>query len=201
MATKSKCDKYDRAINYLKSHPDEIYDAWDDSLHKAHSPFAHCTPSGHMDFVAHGRCGCLTEIRGGTKVGWTPELTDEIRNDGRIPSSPQGITVDDLPVFAEWQRRLDKELRKKKAEVKTWHLPSGATGGVAAATHPTQGGHARIIPAIHVIFIHKAAEFAFAGQGVTQVEARELDLTGFEDFQLFREPLIEGTMVPIFQGA
>jgi hypothetical protein len=39
-------------------------------------------------------------------------LTKAIRADARIPEGPQWITVNDLPVFAEWQRRLDKELKR-----------------------------------------------------------------------------------------
>ena len=44
----------------------------------------------------------------------TPELTKAIRKDPRIPKLPKNITVADLPVFAEWQRRLDKEIRGVK---------------------------------------------------------------------------------------
>lgn len=38
-------------------------------------------------------------------------LTDEIRQDTRIPWNSKNIKVSDLPVFAEWQRRLDWQLR------------------------------------------------------------------------------------------
>lgn len=54
--------------------------------------------------------GCLTQIRGGGFVATRPELTEAIKADGRIPTSGEDVTVNDLPVFAEWQRKLDKEL-------------------------------------------------------------------------------------------
>lgn len=38
-------------------------------------------------------------------------LTHEIQNDQRIPSNPEKITVADLPVFAEWQRKFDQLIR------------------------------------------------------------------------------------------
>lgn len=53
-------------------------------------------------------CGCLTQIRSNTlKLGPTPELTAAIRADQRIPLSPIQITKESLPVFAEWQRKID----------------------------------------------------------------------------------------------
>ena len=66
------------------------------------------------------KCGCLTQIR---FDGWTSRpvdrpravigfdaLTEEIRTDERIPVNVDGVTRDDLLVFAAWQRRLDAEL-------------------------------------------------------------------------------------------
>lgn len=55
-------------------------------------------------------CGCLTQVRGGEDgpLG-RDDLTAEIRSDKRIPSDPVKITKRSLPVFAEWQRRLDQE--------------------------------------------------------------------------------------------
>ncbi len=94
-------DKYDEAIDYLTESPDEILDAWDEALyHSAGDLFRYCG-DGY-------RCGCLTQVKAGQYEAATPELTTEIRADHRIPSDPESITVLDLPVFAEWQRRMDK---------------------------------------------------------------------------------------------
>jgi hypothetical protein len=91
-------DKYDEAIAYLTQHPEEIYDAWNERyLHL----FDRCG--------LRSTCGCLTQVKYEHKQAQTPALTAAIRADDRIPEAEK-ITVDDLPVFAEWQRRLDKEL-------------------------------------------------------------------------------------------
>jgi hypothetical protein len=101
-------DKYDMAVEYLTEHPDEIYDAWGNPfLHKGGCLFQFCNANGYNAII----CGCLTQIRRGGYAAETEELTEEIRNDERIPSSALDIRAEHLPVFAEWQRRLDKELR------------------------------------------------------------------------------------------
>ncbi len=59
-------------------------------------------------------CGCLTQIHDDPdRYGaWTPELTKEIVADDRIPTQP-GITPENLPVFAEWQRKVDAALNRE----------------------------------------------------------------------------------------
>lgn len=107
-------DKYDEAIAYLTEHPDAIHTAWfSPRLHRAGCLFQFCTPDG-----AKGRrsdtlmCGCLTQVHGrGCNVAWTDELTEAIEQDNRLPACIDDVQVDDLPVFAEWQRRLDREIR------------------------------------------------------------------------------------------
>jgi len=77
--------------------------------------FLFVTPTGHTyDSERSDKlpCGCLTMIRRGHKYAWTDELTKEIRSDERIPDADFDITPEHLPVFAEWQRRLDKEIRQ-----------------------------------------------------------------------------------------
>ena len=92
-------DKYDRAIDWLREHPDRFLDAW-----------GLTTPAACLfDFVKMG-CGCLTQVRSGIRRAPTDELTDRIRADDRIPRQPEDITIGSLPVFAEWQRRLDRAL-------------------------------------------------------------------------------------------
>ena len=104
-------DKYDEAVEYLKDHPDNIREAW-------------INPAGEMGgclfgFVSGSRrtgrvdgqsVGCLTTIVLGIDVAETEGLTVAIRADDRLPDSDLGITVELLPVFAEWQRRIDLEL-------------------------------------------------------------------------------------------
>jgi hypothetical protein len=102
-------DQYDKAVAYLTKHPDKIIYAWEN-------------PDGELggrlfQFMGttdgYGEsCGCLTQVKSGIRRAKTPALTKAIRADARIPEGPQWITVNDLPVFAEWQRRLDKELKR-----------------------------------------------------------------------------------------
>lgn len=102
-------DKYDEAIEYLTKYPEEIAHAWSGG-HTAECLFDLAGRSSDGDY------GCLTMIRGCDK--WeaeTPELTQQIRDDHRIPKWGHSITVADLPVFAEWQRRLDRELNRTKS--------------------------------------------------------------------------------------
>lgn len=107
-------DKYDAAIAYLTAYPSEIARAWAMvSTHPAGCLFAFCGRTGSADDKdEEGRrfCGCLTQVRNGDHA-YTPALTAAIRADARIPGNDQQITIESLPVFAEWQRRLDREIR------------------------------------------------------------------------------------------
>lgn len=122
-------DKYDEAIDAfyrLESQigwKDAVALAWDvpdkhteteDSI-AAHALFQYATPDGEHRFrqdVFRG-CGCLTMIRASANscVAWTNALTNEISADIRLPRSPSRIEPHHLPIFAEWQRRLDAEIR------------------------------------------------------------------------------------------
>lgn len=101
-------DKYDKAIAYLTDHPDEIEKAWFDKDWNGEVHPHHC-----LFNRTHPDCGCLTQIRAGFSWGPNKKLTAEIESDERIPKGVEKITVADLPVFAEWQRRLDKELNRE----------------------------------------------------------------------------------------
>lgn len=82
--------------------------------------FAFATP----DRRGYANCGCLTQIRNGgldNCEAWTRELTNQIHADERIPANMDafGGEFDEmteferfkaLQPFAEWQRRIDKEL-------------------------------------------------------------------------------------------
>jgi hypothetical protein len=107
-------DQYDHAIDYLMRHPEEILEAWRNCLtHPAGClfRFAHTAMCGSAwQSCTHG---CLTMIRSNTFYKHdapTPVLTDAIRADTRIPCSASDIRLHHLPAFAEWQRRLDREV-------------------------------------------------------------------------------------------
>jgi hypothetical protein len=107
-------DKYDEAIaELLQDNPsrptfeERVVDAW--NYPKKRGPGALFQPCGQM-----GACGCLTQIvsremnfDGAPYAAVTPELTEAILADDRIPPTPHDITPEDLPVFAEWQRKID----------------------------------------------------------------------------------------------
>lgn len=96
-------DKYDEAIQSLTRQPGLIRHAWN---------FPTTTPEGCLfDYCGEG---CLTQVKGGGAKAFTQELTEQIKADRRIPGHPFDIKVTDLAVFAEWQRKIDKEYRTKE---------------------------------------------------------------------------------------
>jgi MoxR-like ATPase len=108
-----KRDKYDDQIEAIRSvSPRErkalIYAEW--TLGK--DLFAYAGTLDKFTRTEEGLpCGCLTMIRSDEGfVAQTSALTKAIKADTRIPDDPEKITLRHLPVFAEWQRRLDKEL-------------------------------------------------------------------------------------------
>ena len=116
-------DKYDKAVKYLERHPEEINEAWGSPTTYDRSKGDHI--AGCLFMIAGNEnthnCGCLTQVRGSTvSVALTPALTKAIRKDKRIPKSPDLITVEDLPVFAEWQRKIDKEIKNIKSKPIRW---------------------------------------------------------------------------------
>lgn len=120
-------DKYDKAIALLAQAPDfkkEVYQAWNEpSSHRAGCLFTVVTDDSAKTHFREDRlqCGCLTQIRqdrykeintvDGPWVALTDDLTERIRKDDRIPDDPKQIeTVEQLQIFAEWQRIIDREL-------------------------------------------------------------------------------------------
>ena len=111
-------DKYDEAVAYLTENPQHIRRDWcrggavqrlgADQTGVGPLLFMYASEGGELH-----NCGCLTMIRGSGEVAQTEELTRQIREDERIPMCVDEITVESLPVFAEWQRRLDKELGRE----------------------------------------------------------------------------------------
>lgn len=132
-------DKYDRAIEYLTEHPDQIVKAWahdcaagdepellDGELYPPnwtgrlfdvasdHKMYSEPQPEIALSNEDHRPySGCLTQVAAGTHLAKTAALTLEIRADKRIPTDEYKITVQDLPVFAEWQRKIDRELGRE----------------------------------------------------------------------------------------
>lgn len=100
-------DKYDVQIERLTADPSLIRAEWvrGDGL------FAYAGPRDRD--LRNFTCGCLTMIRAHDfkKVvgpsGPLDDISDEIRADERLPKSCAEITVESLPAFAEWQRKLD----------------------------------------------------------------------------------------------
>ena len=109
-------DKYDRAVAFLTENPEQIDDIWSNPTdHEAGVLFQFCSKEGdlrgHSDTYEQS-CGCLTEVASGRWPAQNEKLRAEIMADDRIPKRASHITVSTLPVFAEWQRRLDKELNR-----------------------------------------------------------------------------------------
>ena len=121
-------DKYDHAIDYLTEHPENIESAWGDPSGwegKGGELFGFVGPDwksstnpGLHERIETGTCGCLQQIRQSFKHGgdgtsgsmtmshW-PRLWQKIADDRSLPSESEAIGVEDLPVFADWQRELD----------------------------------------------------------------------------------------------
>lgn len=101
-------DKYDLAIEFLTSQPDRIRSAWGNpSTQFGGCLFAFLDPGGtgnEFNQTGDSICGCVTAVRCG-RVAYTEELTQEIRNDQRVPTGE--IKVEDLPIFAYYQRKMD----------------------------------------------------------------------------------------------
>lgn len=122
-------DKYDAAIQYLNDNPGEIHSAWQDPTnHEGGVLFQYATPTGSLmseqqikrikserlaleEIPKFVDCGCLTQVRSGQMSAYTTQITSAIRADTSLPTHPQAIRLEHLPRFAEWQRRLDKEIR------------------------------------------------------------------------------------------
>lgn len=113
--SKPKQDKYERAIAYLKRYPHKIGEAWTETQHsspavqQAHCLFQCLSKNGQWSEDGP----CLTQIRCGCSAPAHADLCTLIRNDQRLPVNPYKITPQDLPVFAAWQRLLDKVLKRK----------------------------------------------------------------------------------------
>lgn len=100
---------YDAQIKRLTANPTHILGSW-----------GSC--EGIFKMISNkqdARAGCLTMIRNNANRVGKPfvavikdvidmELTESIQNDERIPKSAEAITPAHLPIFKEWQERIDK---------------------------------------------------------------------------------------------
>lgn len=111
-------DYYDRAVAYLTERPSSIFAAWlRHDTHPCGRLFAISSVSRRPETLAFDgerSCGCLTAIRNTPETYAAPseELTLAIMADERLPGNPLHLGLEHLPAFAEWQRRLDKELNR-----------------------------------------------------------------------------------------
>lgn len=105
-------DKYDEQIKFLRQNPNHLWDQWQSA--KGLFKFAGYMGGTLTDTEVMGfPMGCLTMIRGGNYYAYTKgkpdlQLTKDIQADERLPEFEANITVESLPVFAEWQREIDK---------------------------------------------------------------------------------------------
>ncbi len=116
-------DKYDKAVEYLTANPKCIKTAWGNAI-SGHGGAGHdLTEYQHNEAHDRASClfkncgdiratGCLTQIAHGNRVAETEKLTAAIFADRhRIPMDGDAIEIEDLQVFAEWRRRIDKEAK------------------------------------------------------------------------------------------
>lgn len=102
-------DRYDEAVKYLTENPVEIWRAWGNpAASKEKGGCLFQWAGDKYNLPEQGLMGCLTQIRASiSRNAQTEELTEEIRNDERLPTQCGDITVEHLPLFAEYQRKID----------------------------------------------------------------------------------------------
>jgi hypothetical protein len=127
-------DAYDKMVAYLNANPHLIFVSWNDprpGINAAGPLFAYVWPHNNPP----GKIGCLTTIATGEYDAATPELKNALLADDRLKVDVLEIRYDAfkeanderaanravaeallplLPVFAEWQRRIDKELGRNE---------------------------------------------------------------------------------------
>src|SRR5690606_16020276 len=75
------------------------------------------------------------------------------------------------------------------------------SGSIATAAEAADGGHARVIPAIHMPLVDQQLELALAGDRVVQVEPGKLVLARLGRYrQVVQEPLVQGPVILELQG-
>ena len=74
-------------------------------------------------------------------------------------------------------------------------------GRDAAPSHARQRRHARVVPAVHDAGVHQFLQLALAGDGVRQLQARELYLLRVVHAERLEKPVVERAVVLEFQRA
>lgn len=107
-------DVYDDQIDYLVDHAKDIYEHWD----CATPLFACISPDSNRMYRRYGSnmyrvFGCVTEIKRGSHVAFTEDLTDEMRADKTIPA--------DEHLLAKRFKKMNKARRRKLLERFAYH--------------------------------------------------------------------------------
>ncbi len=106
-----KPDAYDQAVQWLRRRPTKIARSWNLET-PARILFGYVNKSRGSTY--RGKlCGCLTQVKSNQYEAQTKRLTNAIRVDPDVPSDPFDIRPRHLPVFAKWQRKIDKILKRK----------------------------------------------------------------------------------------
>lgn len=114
MSTK---DKYDLAIEYFESLPEdeyrrEVLRCWDNPCENKHGClFYYVNEHGDSPYMNGVYCGCLTQVGcGDNRVFNNESLTNDIRSIKEFQIKPMvdGIPKTSLGLFADWQRKLDE---------------------------------------------------------------------------------------------
>lgn len=119
-------DAYDVAVERMSKEPiDQVRRRWNQALrrdvdrtNRSLEPlglllFGKCAKERGGEPVSFWNIGCLTQVKCHYKDAETKELTTAIRADERLPNDGDDITHEMLPVFAEWQRRMDVMLDRE----------------------------------------------------------------------------------------
>lgn len=113
------CDRYEQDVEYLTAKPHQIGVAWGNPKpgEMGGSLFRFAVDDGRPGarYIGGRRAGCLTMLRciNVSYAAETPELEAAIRADKRLPRRTGEIRPHHLPIFAAWQRRIDRELGRK----------------------------------------------------------------------------------------
>lgn len=98
-------DIYDKEVERLTNNPQDIWKDWN---YTGSILFSNAAPKGVVfNKKTNEYYGCITQVKARIYPAYTRNLTDEIREDKRVPSDGKYITVEDLPVFAEYRRKID----------------------------------------------------------------------------------------------
>lgn len=106
---------YNDQVEHLKQHPEDILPHWNSARGIFKIVGARMHEDGRTIDANLSGGGCLTMIKIGANAvidGIINEvLTEKIREDDRIPSSPSRITTDHLEVFKEYQEYADSLIK------------------------------------------------------------------------------------------